>query len=202
MFKGIVEDIGTVVQVCNTKNRDRRISIKPSNFRFLSETKLGDSIGCSGICLSVVELNDNYFVTDVSDATLSITNATHWEEGTKINLELPIRITDRLDGHLVQGHVDGVGKITSIIKVNSSHNIEFHVPDTLLKYMIVKGSIAINGVSLTINAISNGVLSVNIIPHTWEKTVFQYSQVNDIVNIEADILAKHLEQLYAYNTKT
>ncbi|AHX03370.1 riboflavin synthase, alpha subunit [Ehrlichia chaffeensis str. Heartland] len=201
MFKGIIEDIGTIIQVDYTKGQDRRLVIKPTNANFLSETKIGDSIGCSGICLSAVELDNECFSADVSDATLSVTSAAHWKEGTKINLELPLKMTDRLDGHFVQGHVDGVGNIISITNVNSSHNIEFHIPDALLKYMIRKGSIAIDGVSLTINSISNNILSVNIIPHTWKKTTFQYNKVNDNINIEVDMLAKHLERLYEHNIK-
>ncbi|KJV65625.1 MULTISPECIES: riboflavin synthase [Ehrlichia] len=196
MFKGIIENIGTVTQINDIKSHDKRITIKPTNPNFLNETKIGDSIGCSGICLSVVELNNRCFVVDVSDATLSVTSATHWKEGTKINLEPALRMTDRIDGHFVQGHVDGIGKIISITSVNSSHNIGFHIPDSLLKYMIIKGSIAIDGVSLTINSISNEILSVNIIPHTWENTTFQYNKVNDTINIEVDMLAKHLERLY------
>lgn len=201
MFKGIIENVGTVTQIDNIKGCDKRITIEPTNHNFLSETTIGDSIGCSGICLSVVELNNRCFFVDVSNATLSITSAAYWKEGTKINLEPALRITDRIDGHFVQGHVDGIGKIISITNVNSSYNMEFYIPDSLLKYMIIKGSIAIDGVSLTINSISNEILSVNIIPHTWKNTTFQYNKVNDTINIEVDMLAKHLERLYKYNIK-
>ncbi|WDM85242.1 riboflavin synthase [Ehrlichia sp. JZT12] len=198
MFKGIIENIGTIIHTHYQKGYDTRVSIKPQNIDFLNEAKIGSSIGCSGICLSIVELNNEDFVADISQATLSVTNAIYWKEGTNINLELPLKFNDRLDGHLVQGHVDGIGTITSITNVNSSHNIEFCIPDSLLKYTIVKGSIAIDGVSLTINSINNNTLSVNIIPHTWQNTIFQYKKVNDVVNIEIDMIAKHLERLYQF----
>ena len=116
-------------------------------------------------------------------------------------MELPLKTNDRLDGHFVQGHIDGTGIITSITNVNSSHNIVFQIQEPLLKYIATKGSIAIDGVSLTVNTILDNTLSINIIPHTWTNTIFQYSKVKDIVNIEVDIIANHIEKLYQHNTK-
>ncbi|MGN7618709.1 MAG: riboflavin synthase [Ehrlichia sp.] len=199
MFKGIIVNTGTVIHVRNKKNLDVRVLIKPQDANFLNESKLGSSVACSGICLSIIELGNEYFAVDISQATLSVTNATHWKEGTNINLELPLKFNDRLDGHLIQGHIDDIGTITSITEENSSHNMEFRIPDRLLKYITTKGSIAIDGVSLTINSIDNQTLSVNIIPHTWKNTIFQYNKVNDSVNIETDMIARHIERLYQFN---
>ncbi|QLK53584.1 riboflavin synthase [Ehrlichia ruminantium] len=201
MFKGIIEDIGTIVHVDHIQERDIRVFIRPYNVNFLSKVQLGSSVACSGICLSVAQLHGEYFSADISQSTLSVTNTIYWKKGTNINLELSLKINDRLDGHFVQGHVDGIGTIISITKINSSHNIVFQTQQPLLKYIVTKGSIAIDGVSLTVNTTSNNTFSVNIIPHTWENTIFQYSKVTDKVNIEVDIIAKHIEKLYQYNTK-
>ncbi|QGR02806.1 riboflavin synthase [Ehrlichia ruminantium] len=200
MFKGIIEDIGTIIGIDHSKERDTKVFIKPHNTSFLSKIQLGSSVACSGICLSVVQLHNEYFSADISQATLSVTNTTYWEKGTKINLELPLKMNDRLDGHFVQGHVDSTGVITTITHINSSHNIIFQIQEPLLKYIIIKGSISINGVSLTVNTIVDNTFSVNIIPYTWNNTIFQYSKVNDIVNIEVDMIAKHIEKLYQYNS--
>ena len=198
MFKGIINDIGTITHIHHQKDRDIRVLITPQDTDLLNEVKIGSSIACSGICLSVVELGYKYFAVDISQETLSVTNTIYWKEGTNINLEPPLKLNDSLDGHFVQGHVDGIGIITSITNVNTSHNIEISIPDSLLKYITIKGSIAIDGVSLTINTINNQTLSVNIIPHTWKNTIFQYKKVHDIVNIETDMIAKHIERLYQF----
>ncbi|KJV69192.1 riboflavin synthase [Candidatus Neoehrlichia procyonis] len=195
MFKGIITHLATVTQINIYPNSDIAICISPENNDFLQGLMLGGSISCSGICLTIAELGNDYFSVTASQETLTCTNIGNWYEGYRINLEAALKLNDHIDGHFVQGHIDGTGKITSITSAGQSNIIEISTTLSLLKYIIKKGSVAVNGVSLTVNDVSNTTFKVNIIPYTWHNTIFQYVKTNDIVNIETDIIAKYIIQL-------
>ncbi|WP_168463830.1 riboflavin synthase [Wolbachia endosymbiont of Ctenocephalides felis wCfeT] len=189
MFKGIVVDIGTIVDITNSPNSDQIFCIKASN---LSPVNEGDSVACSGVCLTAI---DDIFTVQVSQETMKVTNLNKWKIGEKINLEQAMRLSDRIDGHLVQGHVDSTVEILEINQNLGSHEIKLLCPQELIKFIAKKGSIALDGVSLTVNSVSNGEFTVNIIPYTWENTTFQYNKVGDHLNLEVDIVARYLNQL-------
>ncbi|QXK91689.1 riboflavin synthase [Neoehrlichia mikurensis] len=195
MFKGIITSIATVIQTNTSPNSETIIRISPIKNNFSQDLILGSSISCSGICLTITELGNNYFTVTVSQETLACTNISHWRKGYQINLEAALKLNDRIDGHFVQGHVDGTGKIISITSINESKVIEISTTMSLLQYIIKKGSIAVNGISLTVNDVNNTAFKVNIIPYTWYNTIFQYAKIHDIVNIEIDIIAKYIIQL-------
>lgn len=188
MFKGIITNIGTII---NT-NPDQTFYIKTES---LSSINRGDSIACAGVCLTIVEIIDDVFAAQVSKETLKVTNLNTWKIGTKINLEQATKLNDRIDGHLVQGHIDGIVKILMINQNLSSHEIKLLCPHELTKFIAKKGSVTLDGVSLTVNSIINQEFTVNIIPYTWKNTTFQYSKVNDSLNLEVDIIARYLDRL-------
>lgn len=198
MFKGIVTDIGTIIDITINSGSDQVFHIKTQN---LSSINKGDSIACSGVCLTVVDIMSNTFTVQVSQETIKVTNLSTWKVDKKVNLEQAMRLSDRIDGHLVQGHVDGIVKILTIKQNLDSHEIELLCPQKLIKFIAKKGSVTLDGVSLTVNSVVNQEFTVNIIPYTWENTTFQYSKVNDYLNLEIDIIARYLDQLmqHKYN---
>ena len=161
----------------------------------LSDVKLGDSISVNGTCLTVIEIHDNGFSTDLSNETLSVTTHGDSKVATRVNLEKAMMVGDRLGGHIVSGHVDGVGVIRSMQEDARSTRYEVEVPGDLMRYVCKKGSICIDGVSLTINDVSDNSFSVNIIPHTMEETIFAEYRENSRVNLEVDLIARYLEGL-------
>ncbi|WP_339048382.1 riboflavin synthase [Candidatus Mesenet endosymbiont of Phosphuga atrata] len=192
MFKGIIYNIGIITNIFARDNLDKRFCIEAPNLRSI---EVGDSIACSGVCLTVVDIMDNKsFFVDVSEATFGVTNINSWHIGKRVNLEQAMRLSDRIDGHLVQGHVDDVATILSIEKRLDSHVIIFDYPERLSGFIIEKGSIALDGVSLTINSLKEREFSVNIIPHTWNNTTFKYNNINGKVNLEIDLIAKYINK--------
>ena len=189
MFTGIVTDVGRVRAVRDT-NRDRRFEIE-TKFD-LSTVDLGASISHAGCCLTVVEKGDDWFAVEVSGETLGLTTLSDWKAGKPVNLERAARVGDELGGHIVSGHVDGVGEVISIESEGGSHRVQVRAPRPLHRYIAHKGSIAIEGVSLTVNEVEDDVFGVNLIPHTWDVTTLGALQVGSQVNLEIDMLARYL----------
>ena len=191
MFTGIVEGFGTVANVMMAE-RKMRLTID-SDFS-LDQTRIGDSIAVNGACLTVVTLSVNRFTADVSPETLTVSCLDAVKARDRVNLERALRLSDRLDGHLVSGHVDGVGILKSREKTGNAIIIRFDIPRDLARYVIKKGSVAVDGVSLTINACDEQGFSVSIIPHTAKMTTVGIKHVGASVNIETDVIGKYVEQ--------
>jgi len=189
MFTGIVTDVGKVRAVRDT-DRDRRFEIETAFD--LATLEIGASIAHAGCCLTVVEKGQNWFAVEVSGETLERTTLGEWREGRPVNLERSARVGDELGGHIVSGHVDGVGEIISISSEGGSRRVKVRVPRPLHRYIAPKGSIAIEGVSLTVNEVEDDVFGVNLIPHTWEVTTLGGLSVGSKVNLEIDMLARYL----------
>lgn len=189
MFTGIITDVGRVRRIAAT-DRDRRYEVETS--WDVAGIDLGASISHAGCCLTVVEKGDGWFAVEVSNETLSKTTLGAWVEGQAVNLERAARLGDELGGHIVSGHVDGLGKVLAITPEGGSHRIEIEAPAPLHRYIAAKGSITVDGVSLTVNAVEDRVFGVNIIPHTWEVTTLGRLAVGDQVNLEIDMLARYL----------
>ena len=189
MFTGIVTDIGRVRAVRDT-NRDRRFEIT-TGFD-LNTVEIGASISHAGCCLTVVETGDDWFAVEVSGETLSMTTLGSWREGAPVNLERAARAGDELGGHIVSGHVDGIGEVLSVEAEGGSHRLRIRAPRPLHRYIAAKGSITMEGVSLTVNDVGDDVFGVNIIPHTWEVTTLGQLKLGSPVNLEIDMLARYL----------
>ncbi|QYC11383.1 riboflavin synthase [Brevundimonas nasdae] len=189
MFTGIVTDIGRVRDVRET-NRDRRYEIE--TVWDTDGIDLGASISHAGCCLTVVEKGPGWFAVEVSGETLSKTTLGAWKAGDGVNLERAARLGDEMGGHVVSGHVDGLGRIVSITPEGGSHRIEVEAPAPLHRYVAAKGSITVDGVSLTVNSVTDRIFSLNIIPHTWDATTLGRLQAGDPVNLEIDMLARYL----------
>ncbi len=194
MFTGIITDIGTVRSVSAAGGgQDTRLEIATAYD--LDTVAIGASIACSGVCLTVVDKGGDWFAADASAETLSVTTAGRWQAGTKLNLERALKVGEELGGHIVQGHVDGVGTILDIVPEDGSHRIRFGCPAGLAPFIAAKGSIAIDGVSLTVNSASTEDFTVNIIPHTWTHTAFGAAAEGHGVNLEIDVLARYVARL-------
>lgn len=191
MFTGLIEDVGTVKKI-DKKSGSMSLLIECN--LDLTETKIGESIALDGVCLTVVELLPKRFRVEVSSETLKRATLKNIKEGQNINLERAMRISDRLGGHLVLGHVDGIGKIKGISKDAASTKIEISAPKDIMKYIIEKGSVALDGISLTVNDCTDLDFSVNIIPHTAGHTTLTGKKVGDSINIENDIIGKYVER--------
>lgn len=198
MFKGIVEGTGKVVRVTPLKNGSR-LSIQ-TPFA-LSSVKKGDSIAVNGCCLTVVAKAGKAFAADLSHETLKVTNLKETRPGSFVNLERPLRLADRIDGHLVQGHVDGVGRVRSIKKPGDSWEIEVAFPKALRRYLIPKGSVAVDGISMTVNHLTPRSFTLVVIPHTFQATNLKAKRAGDPVNLEVDMVGKYLESLSHYGGK-
>ncbi len=195
MFTGIVEAVGSVVAL-EARGGDRRIRIDGGALD-LSDANRGDSISINGVCLTVVALAGREFAADVSVETLSCTTLAELATGSAVNLERALLPSTRLGGHLVSGHVDAVGVVRRIGESGRSRVIDISVPDALACYVAVKGSICVDGVSLTVNEVTGAGFSVNIIPHTLEQTIIGNWRAGCRVNIEVDVIARYLERLLA-----
>ena len=200
MFTGIIQAQGSIKEI-RSSNKGA-VFVLNSNSLDLSVVSIGDSIAVNGVCLTVTQLDKNYFSSDVSQETLDCTTFSQLKKGQNINLEKSLRLNQGVDGHIVSGHVDGVGKITLIAIEGDSTRMKIKVDDNLIKYIAKKGSICINGVSLTVNEIDGNVFDVNIVPHTFSVTTLGELKVNSQVNIEIDIIARHIEQLLNHKTST
>jgi riboflavin synthase len=189
MFTGIVTDIGRVRSVRQT-DRDRRYEIE--TVWDTASIDLGASISHAGCCLTVTEKGEGWFAVEVSGETLSKTRLGDWAEGTRVNLERAARLGDELGGHIVSGHVDGLGEVISITPEGGSHRIVIEAPAPLHRFIAPKGSITVDGVSLTVNGVQERRFDLNIIPHTWDATTLGGLKVGDRVNLEIDMLARYL----------
>ena len=203
MFTGIVTGLGTVRQIVPIgASQDMRLVITtPTAEAAWADTAaipLGASIACSGCCLTAVEAGLDWFAVTASNETLSKTTLGTWAPGTRVNLERPLRVGDEIGGHIVAGHCDGVGEVISAIPDHGSTRWIIRVPDALARYIAPKGSVAVNGVSLTVNEVQGSTFGVNIIPHTTSVTTFGTLKVGDPVNIEIDTLARYVARLQEY----
>jgi riboflavin synthase len=201
MFTGLITGIGTVSGVEPIGDgRDARFSIeRPRNEAWRSANiTLGASIACSGCCLTVITFDADSFTVEVSAETLSLTTLGAWKQGSKINLEGSLRLGDELGGHLVSGHVDGLATTISATPENGSTRWVFELPENLAAFVAQKGSIAINGVSLTVNEVEGPRFGINIIPHTTTHTNFSTLAAGDKVNIEIDMLARYVARQLAF----
>lgn len=193
MFTGIIEAVGKVQSV-RQAGGDVRLTIDAAGLD-MSDVKLGDSIATSGVCLTVVDFGKNWYAADVSLETISRTSLNSWKTGTRVNLEKALLPTTRLGGHLVSGHVDGLGEVMLARQDARSLYFEVKAPDALAKYMAEKGSITVDGISLTINHLDGTLMSLNLVPHTATQTTIQDWQLGSKVNLEIDVLARYLERL-------
>jgi riboflavin synthase len=192
MFTGIIEAIGSIV-VIDKVGGDRRMRFEsPGYFR---GANVGDSIAVSGVCLTAIKLDDDHFSADLSGETLKATTAGAWKVGEAVNLERALTPSKPLGGHLVSGHVDGVGKLLARREEARSWRMDFETPAELARYIARKGSICIDGISLTVNEVSATQFSVNIIPHTLAQTTLGQRYRGDAVNLEVDLIARYLERL-------
>jgi riboflavin synthase len=189
MFTGIVTDVGRIRSVRQT-NRDRRYEIETAYD--LAGVDLGASISHAGCCLTVVEKGDRWFAVEVSGETLSKTTLGELKEGDRVNLERAAKLGDEMGGHIVSGHVDGVGEVVSVDPEGGSHRVRIRAPRPLHRVIAPKGSITVEGVSLTVNEVEDDVFGVNIIPHTWDVTTLGQLAPGAKVNLEIDMLARYL----------
>ncbi|QOD38550.1 riboflavin synthase [Candidatus Wolbachia massiliensis] len=198
MFKGIITNIGTIADTTTCSNSDQIFHIEAQNLPSINK---GDSVACSGVCLTVVDVIKDIFTVQVSQETIKVSNLNTWKIGKKINLEQSMRLSDRIDGHLVQGHVDKTVQILAINQNSGSHEVKLSCSQELIRFTAKKGSVTLDGVSLTVNSVIDQEFTVNIIPYTWQSTTFQYNKVNDYLNLEIDMIARYLDQLiqHRYN---
>ncbi len=197
MFTGIIEGVGRLAST-ESRGGDVRLTVDVGTLEFDS-VKLGESIAVNGVCLTVVEFDANSFAADASNETLSLTTLGALKTGAVLNLERAMRPTDRLGGHLVSGHVDGLGRVASVTEDARAQRWRFNAPAPLLRYIAKKGSICVDGVSLTVNEVDDDGFDVALIPHTVANTAFAQTAVGDAVNLEIDLVARYVERLLAKN---
>ena len=193
MFSGIVEDVGEV-RALEKKDKGVLLGIGVRKID-AGDLVLGESVAVNGVCLTVVSVEDGIFSVDASHETLSRTNLSGFRAGGAVNLERSLRVGDRMGGHIVTGHVDGVGVIQSVTPAGESRVFSFSIPASLAKYVVEKGSVAVDGVSLTVNSVKDTEFSVNIIPYTLRETTFSGFRRGREVNIECDIIGKYVEKM-------
>ncbi|MBI4745257.1 MAG: riboflavin synthase [Deltaproteobacteria bacterium] len=192
MFTGIVEAVGCVREI---KPSGRGISLKISIPKIFDDIKTGDSLAVNGACLTAKEIKSAFFIADVSAETLSRTTLGKLRTGGKVNMERALRLSDRLGGHIVSGHIDGTARLQAKAKEGESVKLSFVPGKDLLRHLINKGSIAVDGISLTVNEVLDNGFSVNIIPHTAQNTTILDKKAGDEVNIEVDVIGKYVERL-------
>ena len=197
MFTGIIQSVGSIESL-QSRNNDMRMQIHIGKLP-VSELGLGDSVAVSGICLTVVEITGHGFVADVSGETLSRTIAGDWQKGSQVNLELALTPDTRLGGHLVSGHVDGVGQVVKRWSDGRSERFVIQAPKSLAKYIAEKGSICVDGISLTVNHVNGNEFELNIVPHTLQETTMAEYTAGSKVNLEVDLIARYLERLLLGN---
>ena len=197
MFTGIIQAVGRIAQI-EAGKEDIRLRIETGKLP-LSAVKLGDSIATSGVCLTVTELPGDGFWADVSPETLSLTSLGTKDVGDSVNLETSLTLQTALGGHLVSGHVDGVGQVERIVEDARFWRVTIAAPENLARYIAMKGSICVDGTSLTVNQVEGASFELTIIPQTWEETVFSEYQTGSSVNLEVDVIARYLERLMQYD---
>ena len=193
MFTGIIEALGKIKRM-QSVGGDMRLEIDTGAMD-MSDVNVGDSIAVNGVCLTAIEYTASSFVADVSNETITHTSLKSLKPGSEVNLEKALLPTTRLGGHLVSGHVDGLGNVVDIFEDARSIRLVINAPDDLLKYIAAKGSICVDGTSLTVNAIKGSQFELNIVPHTRQRTVIKNYQVGTRVNLEVDLIARYLERL-------
>ena len=198
MFTGIIQAIGHINTI-NPMGDDVAVSIEASGLG-LSDVQIGDSIAVNGVCLTATHLTNTHFTAHVSAQTLQVTVGL--TQHNTVNLEKALRLNDRLGGHLVSGHVDGVGVVTQFSDLGNNWLLAIRAPHKISKYIAKKGSICINGVSLTVNTIENDVFTMNIIPHTLEMTTFKHLKIGSLVNCEIDQIARYVERMNEWATES
>ncbi|NRP12249.1 Riboflavin synthase [Aliiroseovarius sp. xm-m-379] len=194
MFTGIITDVGRIVTL--EQKGDLRARIETAYDT--ATIDLGASIASDGVCLTVVAMGDNWYDVDISAETVSKTNLGDWQVGRQVNLERALKVGDELGGHIVSGHVDGVADIISMKTEGDSTRVQFHAPSELAKFIAPKGSVALNGTSLTVNEVEGDVFGVNLISHTKEVTNWGNARVGDRINLEIDTLARYVARLAEY----
>ena len=198
MFTGLIEETSKISEFSETSNG----AIIKFSVSFSSEVKLGDSISVNGVCLTVIKIDGNFLSFEISKETLKVADF-NYKKGSVVNIERAMKFDSRLDGHIVSGHIDGTAKIKNITKDGFSYNFEFETNNNISKYIVKKGSVAVNGISLTVNKIDGNTFNVEIIPHTLEKTNLKTLKTGDTVNIETDIISKYVEKfLFLKNNNT
>jgi riboflavin synthase len=193
MFTGIISAIGDIASL-EERGGDVRLTIRSGNLN-LTDVQLGDSIACNGACLTAVELTGEGFVADVSVETLNLTTIGNWQTGSRINMEKAMQATDRFGGHIVSGHVDGIGEVVALEEDARSWRFRLRAPREIAKYIAHKGSITVDGTSLTVNIVEGAEFELNIVPHTMQHTVMGDYKVGTKVNLEVDLVARYLERL-------
>ena len=193
MFTGIIQAKGRVKEV--THSDKGAVFVFDSDSLDMSSVSIGDSIAVNGVCLTVTDFCDTNFSADVSQETLDCSIFDKLQKGQNVNLEKSLRLNQGIDGHFVSGHVDGIGIVDSIYSEGESTRINISINQNLEKYVAKKGSVCINGVSLTVNSIEKNIIGINIVPHTFAVTTFGELEIGSRVNIEIDIIARHLEKL-------
>ena len=191
MFTGIITAIGTIDRL--EKQGDWHMVVRTP--WACQEIDLGASIACSGVCLTVIERGDDWFKVAASQETLDLTSISGWQEGTRINLERALAMGDELGGHIVSGHVDGLAEVIDITPENDSHRISLRAPHALSAFIAAKGSVTLDGISLTVNKVSGDDFFVNIIEHSWHNTTLADRKEGDVVNLEIDMLARYVARL-------
>ncbi len=199
MFTGIVEEIGKVKEL---KKGINSMILTIEAERIMSDLKLGDSVATNGVCLTVTELGKNFYKADVMHETMRRSSLGSLKAGSKVNLERAMSANGRFGGHIVSGHIDGIGKITNIQKDDNAVWYTINAPQSIMRYIVEKGSIAIDGISLTIAKVENDSFQVSIIPHTLKETILSDKGVGDIVNLENDIVGKYIEKFVTLNRET
>ncbi|MEK9655038.1 MAG: riboflavin synthase [Halieaceae bacterium] len=200
MFTGIIQSIGRIAAI-EGDGQDIRLRIETGKLP-LDTLALGDSVATSGVCLTVTELPGDGYWADVSPETLSLTTLGQKGVGDPVNLEPSLTLNTPLGGHLVSGHVDGVGRVESIVEDARFWRVSIQAPDNLARYIAMKGSICVDGTSLTVNQVNGASFELTIIPQTWEETVFSDYAVGSAVNLEVDVIARYLERLMQYEATT
>ncbi|MEK9824861.1 MAG: riboflavin synthase [Methylotenera sp.] len=198
MFTGIIQSVGAITQATPV-GQDIQLEIATQGLD-IQDVQLGDSIAVNGVCLTVIAFNQNQFQVHVSHETLSVTVGL--DKPQAVNLEKALRLSDRLGGHLVSGHVDGIGEVVAFEQLGDCWKLDIRAPHAIAKYIAVKGSICVNGVSLTVNSIAHDVFSMNLIPHTLEKTTLHQLQAQHRVNLEVDQIARYVERMRLWEQET
>jgi riboflavin synthase len=192
MFTGIIEEVGAVVEV-NDSGGVRRLRVRSS--RVVRDAEVGSSIAVNGVCLTAVAVDESGFTAELVQETLKRSSLKNIEVGSLVNLERPMRANGRFDGHIVQGHVDGTGRIAEFSQNGDDRTLDIEFPASAGRYLVEKGSIAVDGISLTIAAVQDRIFRVAIIPHTVENTNLQRARAGDLVNLEFDVIAKYVERM-------
>jgi len=194
MFTGLIEEVGRVASIDVDGERARLVIEAPG---VVDDLPLGASVAVDGVCVTATDVTASTFAVDLMRETLRVTALGHLAPGTRVNLERAMRVGDRLGGHLVQGHVDAIGEVVGVDEVPGTWTVQFRVPSDLTRYLVVKGSICVAGVSLTVAALEDDVVSIGLIPHTLAHTNLGDLVVGSTVNLEVDVVAKYVERMLA-----